>query len=57
MVVNIKLMIINAFTITIINDDYYHFDTLILLIIITQFLYDTVTTIHSVNRHKRKKIF
>ena len=34
---NIKLIIINAFMITIINGDYYHFDTLLLLIIITQF--------------------
>ena len=57
MVLNIKLNVIYVFIITIINGDYYHFDTLPLLIIITQFLYDTATTIHSFNKHTKTKLY
>ena len=55
--VNIKLIFIHVFMITIINGDYYHLDTLLLLIIITMFLYDTVTTIYSFNKYKKIKLY
>ena len=55
--VNIKLIFIHVFMIAIINGDYYHLDTLLLLIIITMFLYDTVTTIYSFNKYKKIKLY